>query len=198
MVIAALNPTPDTSIQAENQALTVMLEEFDLDGRDAAKISYLRNRYAGFNRKEAGTLAGVRISTVNKWLKLDPRVARLDNTLSTGKRQEFRKEVLREEWFRNFYLVLQRDAYVLKKVHGLLEEPYLEMNSKGQYVHKLGSPPMLKQDWDYFGQMRKMYTPDAWASIEKALAGPGTSFNIAELILNLQQNNQLSIQPAGA
>ena len=198
MVIAALNPTPDTSIQAENQALTVMLEEFDLDGRDAAKISYLRNRYAGFNRKEAGTLAGVRISTVNKWLKLDPRVARLDNTLSTGKRQEFRKEVLREEWFRNFYLVLQRDAYVLKKVHGLLEEPYLEMNGKGQYVHKLGSPPMLKQDWDYFGQMRKMYTPDAWASIEKALAGPGTSFNIAELILNLQQNNQLSIQPAGA
>tara|TARA_Y100000310_G_scaffold328215_1_gene396003 strand:- start:34759 stop:35361 length:603 start_codon:yes stop_codon:yes gene_type:complete len=196
MVITALAPAPTDSVQAETQALTVLLEEFDLDGRDAAKVDYLKNRYAGFNRKEAGTLAGVRISTVNKWLKLDPRVSRMDATLATGQRKEFRKEVLQEEWFRNFYLVLQRDAYVLKKVHGLLEEPYLEMTGNGQRIRKLGSPPMLKQDWDYYGQMRKMYTPDAWASIEKAISGPGTSFNISEFILNLGHTQQVNIQPS--
>lgn len=192
-MVNGLLSAPVDAPKAETQALTVLLEEFDLDGRDAAKMSYLKHRYAGFNRKEAGTMAGVRISTVNKWLKEDLRVSRMDNTMSTGSRKDLRKEVLEEEWFRNFYLVLQRDAYVLKKVHGLLEEPYLEMTGSGARITKLGSPPMQKQDWDYFAQMRKMYTPDAWASIEKAITGPGTSFNIAELVLNMQQNNQVVV-----
>lgn len=188
--LAAIDTT-----QAENQALEVMFSEFDPDSHDNHKVAYLRNRYAGFTRKEAGVLAGVRIGTVNKWLKEDERVTRMDAVVSTGRRQEFRKEILQEEWYRNFYLVLHRDAYVLRKVHGLLEEPYLEVSAKGVLKRKLGSPPMQKQDWDYYSQMRKMYTPDAWASIEKALTTRDTQFNIAGLILNLAQTQQVNISP---
>ncbi len=186
---------PIDTAQAESQALDVMLGEFDLDGNDNHKVAYLRNRYAGFTRKEAGALAGVRIATVNKWLKEDERVTRMDAVVSTGRRQEFRKEVLQEEWYRNFYLVLQRDTYVLKKVHGMLEEPYLETDIHGTLKRRMGSPPMQKQDWDYYAQMRKMYTPDAWASIEKALTTRSAQFNIAGLILNMAQNQQVNISP---
>lgn len=193
VVLDTLKPTSNE--QAETQALTALLGEFDPDGQDARKVSYLRNRYAGFNRKEAGILAGVRISTVNKWMKEDERVVRMDAVVSTGQRQEFRKEVLQEEWYRNFYLVLQRDAYVLRKVHGLLEEPYLEVGANGQLKQRMGSPPMQKQDWDYYSQMRKMYTPDAWASVEKALTSQAASFNIAAFVLNLAQNQQINNPP---
>jgi len=184
--INALAPADTT--QDENQTLTAMLSEFDSDGPDAKKVDYLRHRYAGFNRKESGALAGIKIATVNKWLKEDTRVANMDLVVSTGQRRELRREVLQEEWFRNFYLVLQRDAYILKKVHGLIDnEPYLDVNSKGELVRKTGSPPMVKADWDYFSQMRKMYNPEAWASIEKAISTKDGSFDISNLILNLNQ-----------
>ncbi len=180
---------PDDSIQDENRTLTALLSEFDPDGLDARKVDYLRHRYAGFNRKESGTIAGVKIVTVNKWLKEDPRVARMDAVVGTGQRRELRREIFQEEWFRNFYLVLQRDSYVLRKVHGLLEERVLETNSRGELVSSVGSPPMVKADWDYFAQMRKMYTPESWAAIEKAISGQSGQFNISTLILQLNQQN---------
>mgnify|MGYP004448955605 CR=1 FL=1 len=184
---------PNSPEQSENEALVSMLEEFSPDGADARKVDFLRGRYAGFRRKEAAKLAGVSLSTANKWIKEDNRVARYDDVVSTGKRREFRKEVLQEEWFRNFWLVLQRDAYILKKAHGLLEEPYLEVTANGSHVRKVGSPAMRKEDWDYYGQMRKMYTPDAWSSIEKVISGQHGQFNIAEFVLNLAQNQQVNI-----
>jgi transposase len=186
-----LAQAPASPEQAENEALLSILAEFDSDPADARKIDYLKNRYAGFRRKEAATLVGVSIITVNKWIKLDTRVARYDALVSTGKRREFRKDVLQEEWFRNFYLVLRRDEYILKKVHGLLEESYLEVTASGKQTRKVGSPAMRKEDWDYFAQMRKMYTPDAWASIEKVLAGSQGQLNIAEFIINIARNQQV-------
>ena len=183
--------TPVDSTQDENQTLTAMLSEFDGDGKDAEKVDYLKHRYAGFNRKESATLAGRTITTINKWLKEDSRVASMDLIVGTGQRREFRREVLTEEWFRNFYLVLQRDGYILKKVHGLLYEEILETSttSASGYKKGMGSPPMQKADWDYFAQMRKMYTPDAWASIEKAISKDSGQVDITSLILNLTQQN---------
>ena len=52
---------------------------------------------------------------------------------------------------------------------------------------------MQKEDWDYYAQMRKMYTPEAWASIEKAMAGQVTTFNIAEFVLNMGHNQQVNL-----
>ena len=189
---------PATGPESEPLALESLLREFDADGRDKLKVDYIRHRYAGFTRKESGMLAGVTITTVNKWLKEDPRTKEADLIVSTGQRQGLRREVLQEEWFRNFYLVLQRDAYLLKKAHGMLEEIVLERNSKGQLVRKLGSPPMQKQDWDYFSQMRKMYTPDAWGAIEKAISNQGVQFNVAEFILNLAQTQQVNMNGANS
>jgi len=192
MTTAIDSLSPTTVQDEENQSLSSLMCEFDSDGQDARKIDYIRSRYAGFSRKEAGALAGVKIHTVNKWLKEDPRVTRMDTMVSTGQRKGLRKEVLQEGWYKNFYLVLQRDAYVLKKVHGILEEPYLEVDGHGRLVTKNGSPPMTKQDWDYYGQMRKMYSPDAWSSIEKALTSQSDTFNIEKLILNMAQNQQVN------
>jgi hypothetical protein len=191
--------TIDTAIapagpeQAEYEALTSLIAEFD-DAADARKIDYLKHRYAGFNRKESATLAGVKLPTSNKWLKEDPRVARFDELVSTGKRRELRKDVLQEEWFRNFALVMKRDAYILKKVHGLLEERVLDIDIHGARAWRTGSPMMTKSDWDEYTHMRKMYTPDAWASIEKAISGKGIEFNIAEFVLNMPNNQQINIQ----
>ena len=194
LAVSTSLPTPGP--ESETQALESILRGFDADGQDKRKVDYIRHRYAGFTRKESGMLAGVTITTVNKWLKEDPRTKEADLIVSTGQRQGLRREVMQEEWFRNFYLVLQRDAYLLKKAHGLLEEQVLERNSKGQLVRKLGSPPMQKQDWDYFSQMRKMYTPDAWGAIEKAISNQGVQFNVAEFILNLAQTQQVNMNGA--
>ena len=183
---------PGTAEQAELDAMASLIAEFDA-AVDARKIDYLKHRYAGFNRKESGTIAGVKTATVHKWLKEDPRVARYDELVTTGKRKDLRKDVLQEEWYKNFHLVMVKDNYVLRKAHGMLEEPYLEVDSNGKYHTKMGSPPMTKDDWGYYSQMRKMYTPDNWASIEKALAGKGTEFNIHELILNMGQNQQINV-----
>lgn len=193
-MLSQLNP-PSTPEQAETEALRSMMEEFTQDGADLNKVTYLKHRYAGFTRKESALLIGLTLTTVNGWIKKDTRVAEYELTMSTGKRRELRKGVLEEEWFRNFYLVLQRDAYVLKKVHGLLEEPYQEMRADGSTVTRHGSPAMRKEDWDQYTQLRKMYTPDAWATIEKVLSGQSGTFNIAELILNMSHNTQVNIQP---
>lgn len=190
-VIDAISPANPE--QGEGDAFTSLIAEFNDVGQDARKIDYLKHRYAGFNRKESATITGVKLSTVNQWIKNDPRVARFDQLVTTGKRRELRKDVLQEEWYRNFYLVLQRDGYVLKKVHGLLEEPYLEIDGNGKQHTRTGSPPMTKQDWDYYSQMRKMYTPDAWSSIEKVISGQGGTFNINEFILNMGQNQQINL-----
>ena len=109
-ITSAVTPVNDAG--AENDALVSLMAEFSESG-DTTKVSYLKHRYAGFTRKEAATLAGVKITTTNKWLKEDSRVAHFDNLVSTGKRRELRKDVLQEEWFRNFYLVLERDKYIL-------------------------------------------------------------------------------------
>ena len=181
--------------QAENDAFASLIAEFD-NATDTRKIDYLKHRYAGFGKKDSATLAGVKLATANGWIKNDPRVAHFDNQVSTGKRRELRKDVLQEEWYRNFHLVIEQDAYILKKVHGLLEEPFLDINSAGEQVTRMGSPPMTKRDWDYFSQMRKMYTPDAWASIEKAVSGQDTIFNISEFVLNMPTNQQINNAPA--
>ena len=177
--------------QAENDAFASLIAEFD-NANDARKIDYLKHRYAGFGKKDSATLAGVKLATANKWIKEDPRVTHFDNQVSTGKRKELRKDVLQEEWFRNFHLVIERDAYILRKVHGLLEEPFLDINMAGEQVTRTGSPPMTKRDWDYYSQMRKMYTPDAWASIEKVISGQGNVFNIAEFVLDLSNKTQIN------
>ena len=180
--------------QSEGDAFTSLIAEFSDTGADAHKVDYLRNRYAGFNRKDSATIAGVKIATSNKWLKEDPRVAHFDAIVTSGDRKSLRKDVISEEWYKNFWLLLKRDEYVFKKVHGMLEEPYLEIDINGQQKVKTGSPPMTKQDWDYFSQMRKMYTPDAWASIEKVLAGQSSTFNINEFILTMGQT-QINLAP---
>ena len=48
---------------------------------------------------------------------------------------------------------------------------------------------MTPQDWDEYKGMRKMYTPEAWAQIEKAIAGEGSTFNIAEFVLDMSQKH---------
>jgi len=190
MTLAQVAPA-QTPTQGENDALVSLLETFDNPGQDERKLEYLQHRYAGFTRRESATLTGVSVTTSNKWLKDDPRMAHYDGLVSTGKRKDLRKDVLQADWFRNFHLVLQQDAYILKKVHGLLKERFLEVTSTGERKWTVGSPAMRKEDWDYFSQMRKMYTPDAWASIEKAISGQTGTFNINEFILtmNTQINN---------
>ncbi len=182
---------PASPEQAEQQALASMLAEFDDTGVDARKIQYLQHRYAGFGKKESATLAGVKTGTVSNWMKFDPRMVLYDGLVSTGQRKQMRKDVLQEEWYKNFYLVLNRDGYILKKVHGLLDEDIWAYNTAGKLVKVKGSPPMTKEDWDYFTAMRKMYTPDAWDKIEKVVSGKGGDFNIDTFIV---QTNQTHIE----
>jgi hypothetical protein len=193
MVSVPIEMASGSPAQAESNALMSMLTEFSGVGTDTRKLDYLKNRYAGFGQREAAKLSGVTLPTVNKWRKDDPRVAHYDDEVTTGSRKELRKEVLQGEWFRNFWLVLKRDQYILSKVHGLLNEPYLEVTADGHHIRKMGSPSMRKEDWEYFSQMRKMYTPDAWASIEKVIGGGSGQFDIAQFVLNMA-NNQIIVQ----
>ncbi len=178
---------PNTHEAAELDALASLLTEFDSDA-DSTKVDYLKHRYAGFTRKESATLAGVKVATSNKWLKDDPRMSHFDDLVNTEKRKSLRKEVLQESWGRNFYLVLKKDEYILRKAHGLLEEPVLRIALDGSQKWSTGSPQMTESDWDYYKNMRKTYTPESWKAIEATMAGQGAQFNIATFILN-QQNN---------
>jgi hypothetical protein len=183
--------TPTSPEQVENDALLSMLGEFEAE-TDARKLNYLKHRYAGFTRKESATLAGVKIATSNTWLKEDPRVKHYDDIVTSGQRKGFRKEILHTEWSRNFWMILKQDERILKKVHGLLEEDILDVDIHGKRVVRRGSPMMRKEDWDYFSQMRKMYTPEAWSAIEKVMAGNTGQFNIHDFILNIAGTQQVN------
>ncbi len=180
---------PANPEQAELQALGALIADFEGDGQDSKKLEYLKHRYAGFRRSEAAVLTDVKLSTINRWIKNDPRVAHFDNLVSTGNRRELRKEVLEEEWYRNFHLVILQDAHILKKASGLLEEEVTEILPNGKTRRVTICPPMTKADWDRFGQMRKMYNMDAWATIEKVVKGEDKNFNIASVIMNIQNNH---------
>ena len=175
----------------ESSAFVSLIAEFDETDQDHRKVEYLKHRYAGFTKKEASTLIGVNTGTVTRWANDDSRLEKYEREIGTMGRREIRKDVIQEEWYRNFYLVMKKDEQVLKKAHGMLDEPYLEMDvTTGELKRKTGSPPMTKDDWKYFSQMRKMYSPEAWASIEKVVTGGSGDFNISEFVLNIAQNQQ--------
>lgn len=190
-MVLDLMTTPNAE-QAELDSLATLLVEFDTEN-DARKIDYLKHRYAGFTRREAATLAGVTLTTTNKWLKLDTRVAHFDHLVTTDKRKSLKKDVLQEEWGRNFYMVMKKDSYILRKSLGMLEERVFSIDMHGKQTSRMGSPVMQKEDWDYFHHMRKTYTPEAWNAIEKAMAGQVNTFNIAEFIINQAQTQQVNL-----
>ncbi len=181
---------PNTPEQAEVEALESLLSTFDNEGADERKMAYLKHRYAGFTKKESAIMINIKPATIAGWRKDDARFVEFDDIVVTGKRKEFRKEVLSQEWHRNFYLVITQDSYILRKAHGLLEEvDVTDIAPDGTLFHRRASPPMTKADWDYFHSMRKSYTPQAWEQVEKILSGnTGTTFNINEFVVN-QQNN---------
>ena len=186
--------TPASPEKAETIALGTVMGEFTTNGADPQKIEYLQHRYAGFNMKDSGTLAKVSIRTINKWIRDDPRVERFDKMVTSGERKGLRKSVLEEDWYRNYYLIMQRDAYIARKAMGLLEEPVLEYDANGGLTKTTtGSPPMTKEDWNYFGQMRKMYTPEAWSTIEKVISGQSEGFNISKFVFENMGHVQVNI-----
>lgn len=190
---AIIEVTPETSEQAEIEALGALIADFEGDGQDENKLTYLKHRYAGFRQREAAVLTGIKTSTIKRWIKDDPRVAHFDNQVSTGNRRTLRREVLQEEFFRNFHLAVQHDAYLFKKANGLLQETVTEVLPDGRRKQTVISPPMTKVDWEQYNQIRKFYTVEAWNTVEKVAKGQTTELTIDQLILNIAQDQQVNV-----
>ena len=179
--------TPASPEESELEALGALIADFEGDGQDENKLTYLKHRYAGFRQRESAILTGIKQSTIKRWIKEDPRVAHFDQLVSTGNRRELRKQVLQEEWFRNYHLVAARDSYILRKVHGMLEEVVDEVRLDGSLKKTTISPPMTKQNWEEYAALRKTYSTEAWKTIESVVKGTDGEFNIHTLILGIGQ-----------
>ena len=179
--------TPDGPEQATLEALGSLIADFEGDGQDESKLTYLKHRYAGFKHREASILTGVKQSTIKRWLRDDARLAHYETQITTGNKRGLQREVFQEEYFRNYHLVMQRDTYILKKVHGLLEEKVIEVMPGGKHRETVISPPMRDKDWEEYAAMRKTYSPEAWKTIESVAKGQDGEFNIHTLILGIGQ-----------
>jgi len=162
----------------------------DRDDSAKRRAEYLQNRYMGFSRTESRKLVGVSDATVSIWRR-NKEFKQLDD-IGVARVADVKKEIVQFNFLRNLHLVMTKDQYVLKKANGLLEEKYVDFDDEGRAFDAVGSPPMDKDDWDYFHRMRRMYTLAEWNVMEKLLKGEEPKeFNINQLILN-QDNRQVN------
>jgi hypothetical protein len=175
----------------QSEALDVILTTFKRfaqhDDANERQVKYLQMRYMGFTKSECRDRAKIKQSTLNIWRHDDDFRMLDDQAVATQK--EIRDQIVEYRWFRNLYLVMERDEYVLKKANGMLDEEYVDYDDDGRALLTRGSPPMSKEDWDYFHKMRAMYTPQQWSTIEKKFTEKAGDFNITQFITNMQVNS---------
>lgn len=153
------------------------------------RVDYLQMRYMGFTRDESRLHVKVTRNTISRW-RSDDDFSYLDDQ-AVAAHKDIRDQIVEFKWFRNMYLLMTKDEQILMKANGMLEETYLDHDESGRIVEKYGSPPMDKEDWDYFNKMRAMYSLQQWSVVQKQFKEENPSFNITNYIMNrnVQVNN---------
>lgn len=139
-----------------NLPITVdsMLPGFDWD--DDNKREYLGWRTCGFTRKEARDRIEITKPTVDRWIKQDSAFAEIEQQNVYELRNQYAKEFIKLDFFRNLKLALRKDAQVLEKANST------DKRSK-----------LTSDEWGYLKSIRGLYT----AKEINALDSVFSSFN---------------------
>ena len=175
------------------KSLLPMLQARDTD----AQHTYLSARYCGFSHSEACIMAKVNSDAIHRWRTTDEMFKTYESKIDDKAfREEVRKDTLTTLYFRNAFLISRKDAEILLKANNMLNIEYQEINEKGEYVTKHGTPPLTSFEKSYLLQIRKEYSPSQMAVLEKLLTGKDEGFSITDLIhgghigtMNVQVNN---------
>ena len=152
---------------------------------------YLSLRYSGFSHIEALRIAVLEPADINKWLK-NPLFAHYEGMIyDKDFRHTLRDEVGELVFYRNYYLIMMKDAEVLGKATGTLDIDYTEVDDDGNIQLKHGSPPLTSLDKSYLLQIRKEYSPTQIAALRKLL--DNSEPKNANTIVNIIQN-QLNVR----
>lgn len=137
---------------------------------DRGKTNYLSYRSCGFGEREAAKLAGVSQRSVQRWRAYDPRFRQIDTEGLSELRAKVSVNYLQMEFTRNFRMLLDIDrAVIMKKI--------------------TGSKPLTKEDNDYLGKIRPMYTPQQLAALEGTIL-PEEFHASGNLNINVTVNGQ--------
>ncbi len=136
MTLANLNPN-EMEARADGY-----LPSFDYDNEN--KRNYLVYRVCGFSRKESRDQAEVKLSTVKNWITSDEAFAGIEKLSVVEIGAQFRKDVVVNGWVRNYWLMLERDAKIIKKADSDKVVDYLS-----------------EREHEYLMKIRPMYTPAA-------------------------------------
>jgi len=131
-----------------------------------AQREYLGYRYTGFTKEQAAKMSGITMYDVDEWASEDEHFKDIDSRLSWDRplRVHVRREVLEHIFSRNLRIALDIDRKVLEKARDEWEE-------------------LSRDELLYLMNIRKFYTAQELATIEKVLSGQsGVDFNIVALI----------------
>jgi len=118
------------------------LPAFDWDNEN--KRAYLTLRVCGFGRKEARDKTEIELKTVKNWIAGDEAFAAIEKMTVMDIGDKFRKDVVVNGWVRNYWLMLERDARLIKKSESDKPMDYLS-----------------DREHEYLMKIRPMYTPAA-------------------------------------
>lgn len=136
---------------------------------DRGKTNYLSYRSCGFGEREAAKLSGVSQRSVQRWRAYDPRFKVLDTEGLSELRAKVSVNYLQMEFTRNFRMLLDVDRAVITK--------------------KLQAKPLTKEDIDYLGKIRPMYTPQQLSALEGTIL-PEEFHATGSLNINVTVNGQ--------
>ena len=137
------------------------------------KAAYLALRSCGFPVKQALDFIDRTHATLTNWRKNDVIFKRIEDYHLEKLQKETSLEVTRLTFLRNLTLLMNKDLAVIAKGLGDLEQ-------------------LSPRDYDYFRNIRRLYTPDQLLALEKAIA-PERHKGEVIIHLNWGNNNNASV-----
>jgi len=149
------------------------LPAFDLDNEN--KRGYLVYRVCGFSRKEARDQVGVASKTVKNWVAEDKAFAQIEKLSIVEVSSKFRKDVVVNGWVRNYWLMLEKDARVIKKSESDKVADYLS-----------------EREHEYLMKIRPMYTPAAMKVLNELFDNANEAGSWEEWMIRVRRSTNAS------
>lgn len=127
-----------------------LIPYLDANEVERKKSIYLSYRFTGFAIREAIGHADISESTLRRWREVDSKFVELEAQTTGPDRAKLKKEVINEQFIRNFRRVLDMDGKVIEKMHYQPDE-------------------MTKAELDWMGRMRSHYTATQMELLERIL-----------------------------
>lgn len=159
----------------ENTELTHAVALLQRGGHDERQSRYLSYRACYFSENEAIAAARITPATLRDW-RFDPAFAEIEVQRIAQFQKQYHRHALSVEYVRNFRLVLEKDAELLRK--------------------SLNTKQVLTQfEQTYLNKMRGAYTPEQLDRLSRLAIGQGdAAWDFSKFIVTLSQERTIRME----